>query len=211
MDEEALPDTKIEGRDGVARIEAFSDGVLAIILTIMVLELRAPEKDGLAALLPLWHTFFAYVLSYFYIAIYWVNHHRLFSHARVTTSQLLWANIGLLFTLSLLPFTTAYVGKLFSPFASAIYLAGLLAPSGAYFWLQRVIARTGAQDATSQTYHKATMRKCLVASAIYAAAIPLSYIAPALGLTLAGFMAMLWVLPWGPLDRLFLQSEIDAS
>ncbi len=194
----------IEGRAGVARIEAFSDGVLAIILTIMVLELRAPAEDGFAALLPLWRIFWAYVLSYFYIAIYWVNHHRLFSHARVVTNELLWANIALLFTLSTLPFTTAYVGRLFSPFASAIYLSGLLGPAGAYYWLQKVIRRTGAQDAASQTYHLATMRKGIAASTTYALAIPLSYVSPAISLTMAGLVALFWILPWGPLDRLFL-------
>jgi uncharacterized membrane protein len=200
-------DTKLEGRAGVARIEAFSDGVLAIILTIMVLELKAPAEDGFAALFPLWHVFFAYVLSYFYVAIYWVNHHRLFGHARVVTNELLWANIALLFALSMLPFTTAYVGKLFSPFASAVYLAGLLAPSGAYYWLQRVIRRTGAQDAATQTYHRATMRKGLAASAIYALAIPLCYVAAPIGLSLAGLVAMFWILPWSPLDALFVAKE----
>lgn len=196
-----------EGRAGVARIEAFSDGVLAIILTIMVLELKAPEQDGFAALFPLWHVFFAYVLSYFYVAIYWVNHHRLFSHARKVTNELLWANIALLFALSVLPFTTAYVGKLFSPFSSALYLAGLLAPAGAYHWLQKVIWRTGAQDEASRTYHRATMRKGLAAAAVYALAIPLSYVSPGIGLSLAGLMALFWMLPWGPLDRLFLGRE----
>ena len=200
-------DQPIESRAGVARIEAFSDGVLAIILTIMVLELKAPEQDGLAALFPLWHVFFAYVLSYFYVAIYWVNHHRLFSHARAVTNELLWANIALLFALSVLPFTTAYVGKLFSPFSSALYLAGLLAPAGAYYWLQRVIRRTGAQDAASRTYHRATMRKGLAAATIYALAIPLCYVAVPLGMSLAGLVAMFWILPWGPLDRLFIGRE----
>ena len=192
-----------EGRAGIAPIEAFSDGVLAIILTIMVLELKAPERDGFAALFPLWHVFFAYVLSYFYVAVYWVTHHRLFSHARAVTNELLWANIALLFTLSLLPFTTAYVGRLFSPFSSAIYLAALLAPSGAYYWLQRVIARTGANDAGAALYHQATMRKCLTASAIYALGIPVSYLSVPLAMSLAGLVAVLWMLPWGPLDRLF--------
>ena len=200
-----------EGHAGIARIEAFSDGVLAIILTIMVLELKAPERDGFAALLPLWHVFFAYVLSYFYVAVYWVNHHRLFGHARRVTNELLWANISLLFTLSLLPFTTAYVGRLFSPFSSAIYLAALLAPSGAYFWLQQVIARTGAQDAGARLYLRATRRKGITASAIYALGIPLSYVTVPLGLSLGGLVALLWMLPWSPLDRLFAGSAANEE
>ena len=200
-----MTDEKLEGRAGVSRIEAFSDGVLAIILTIMVLELHAPEEDGPMALFHLWHQIFAYVLSYLYIAIYWVNHHRLFSHARSVTNSLLWSNIALLFTLSILPFTTAFVGKhLSSAFASAVYLASLLGPAGAYYWLQQVIQRSGAQDAETQSYHRATTRKGLAAAAIYALAIPLCYVSSGIGLTLAGLVALFWVLPWGPLDRLFM-------
>ncbi len=201
-------ETKLEGRAGVTRIEAFSDGVLAIILTIMVLELRAPEEPGFSALLRLWPTLFAYVLSYAYIAIYWVNHHRLFSHARSVTNALLWSNMALLFTLSVLPFTTSYVGKqAFSSVASAIYLGSLLCPAGAYYGLQKVIRRTGQQDAASQTYHRATMRKGLAASAVYALAVPLCFVSSGLGLTLAGLVAVFWILPWGPLDRLFLRCD----
>ena len=196
---------EVEDERGVGRVEAFSDGVLAIILTIMVLELKAPDQDGFSPLFHLWPTVFAYVLSYFYISVYWINHHRLFSHARVVTNELLWSNIALLFSLSVLPFTTAYVGKhLASSVASAIYVGSLLAPAGAYFWLQRVIQRTGRRDATAETYHRATLRKGLVASAIYAAAIPLSFVSSGISLTLAGLVGMFWILPWGPLDRVFL-------
>jgi uncharacterized membrane protein len=196
-----------EGRAGLGRIEAFSDGVLAIIITIMVLELKAPDTDGLAALWPLWPTFLAYVLSYLYVAIYWVNHHRLFSHGRIVTNELLWANIALLFTLSLLPFTTAFVGKhLASSQATALYLLSLLGPSIAYFWLEKVIIRTGVHDAAAQTYHRATMRKGTAATIVYALAIPLSFVSAAIGLSLAALVGLFWVLPSGPLDRLFARA-----
>lgn len=198
----------IERRSGVARVESFSDGVLAIILTIMVLEMRAPDDDGLRALWTLWPIFFAYVLSYAYVAIYWVNHHRLFSHARVVTNELLWSNFALLFTLSLLPFTTAFVGKhLPSSTASAVYLVSLLSPSLAYYWLEKVICRTGEQDAASLTYYRATMRKGVAASIGYAVAIPLCFVSSGIGLTIAGLLAMFWILPWGPLDRWFVPRD----
>jgi uncharacterized membrane protein len=201
----STPDEKPEGRQGVARVEAFSDGVLAIIITIMVLELEAPEEPGLAALWHLWPTFFAYVLSYAYVAIYWVNHHRLFSHARTVTSALLWSNIALLFTLSLLPFTTAYVGRhLSDPIPTAIYLGSLLSPALAYFWLEKVIRRTGSQSAESRQYYRANMRKALVTALVYGLAIPLSFVSSGIGLTLAGLVAVFWIMPWGPLDRLFV-------
>ncbi len=133
--------SRTEGRGGVARVEAFSDGVLAIIITIMVLELKAPEEPGFAALAAPVADFFAYVLSYAYIAIYWVNHHRLFSHARIVTNGLLWSNIALLFALSLMPFSTAYSAST-SPSRArrALYALSLLLPSLAYRWLEGVIA-----------------------------------------------------------------------
>ena len=203
MDEPAL-----EGRAGVARVEAFSDGVLAIIITIMVLELHAPETPGLPALLGLWKTFFAYVISYNYIAIYWINHHRLFGHARSVTCGLLWSNIVLLFALSLIPFSTAYLGKhLGDPLASALYAMSLLAPALAYFWLLTIIRRTGLQGAASQTYYRAITRKGIAASIVYALAVPVSFAAPFVGVTMAGLVGLFWILPWGPLDALFIGKD----
>jgi len=128
----------------IGRVEAFSDGVLAIIVTIMVLELKAPEEHGIAHILQLWPTFLAYVLSYAYVAIYWINHHRLFSHARVVSNGLLWSNMALLFSLSLVPFATAYLGEHhFTRDATLIYLLSLLLPGLAYDWLHRVIRTLG--------------------------------------------------------------------
>ncbi|MBW8784209.1 MAG: DUF1211 domain-containing protein [Novosphingobium sp.] len=192
----------------MGRIEAFSDAVLAIILTVMVLDLRAPDEPGFPALWLLWPTFFAYGLSYAYVAIYWVNHHRLFSYARAVGGELLWSNIALLFTLSLLPFSTAYVGKhLLSPVAGAVYLVSLLSPSLAYYWLEKVICRTGEQSHSALTYYRATMRKCIAASAVYAAGAALSFVSPILALTIAGMVAISWILPWGPIDHFFLGAE----
>ena len=186
MPAETPADEPIEGRAGVARVEAFSDGVLAIIVTIMVLELHAPEEAGLAALLHLWPTFFAYVISYNYIAIYWVNHHRLFSHARVVTNSLLWSNIVLLFSLSLIPFSTAYLGKHFGdPLASSLYALSLLAPGLGFLWLETAIKGSGSQSTTSRAYYRITTRKGFAATLAYALAVPLSLVSPYVGVTLA--------------------------
>jgi uncharacterized membrane protein len=194
-----------EGSSGIARVEAFSDGVIAIIVTIMVLELKVPTGEGIAALLTLWPIFLAYVLSYIYVAIYWVNHHRLFSHARRVTNGLLWANIGLLFTLSLVPFATAYLGEhRFTRDATLLYLVAMLLPAVSYSALQAVIRRTGLQDPAAQQYHTATTRKGYAASLLYALGLPLSFISPWLGIACAALVALFWCLPSSNLDRLFL-------
>lgn len=208
MAEEEPFDTPIEGRAGVARVEAFSDGVLAIIVTIMVLEMHAPDAPGLAALLHLWPTMIAYVLSYSFVAIYWVNHHRLFSYATVVTNGLLWSNIALLFALSLVPFSTSYLGKHnFSLDATLLYLVTMLFPACVYHFLQDGIRRNGNQSRAAKTYHTATMRKGFAAGLVYTAGIPLSYVSPWLGIGCVALVALFWILPWSPLDRLFLGGD----
>ena len=195
---------EIEGREGVTRIEAFSDGVIAIIITIMVLEMKAPEEHGLEHLRALWPVFTAYVLSYVYVAIYWVNHHRLFQHATRVTNGLVWANIGLLFTLSLVPFGTAYLGEQrFSRDATMLYMAVMLLPALGYSALQTVIRRTGRQDSAAQDYHRRTLRKGLAAGIVYMVGIPLSLISPWLGVGCATLVAIFWFLPKSRLDALF--------
>lgn len=197
-----------EGKAGVGRIEAFSDGVLAIIITIMVLELHAPDETGLSALWHLWPTFFAYVISYNYIAIYWVNHHRMFGHARSVTNSLLWSNIVLLFTLSLIPFSTSYLGKHFGdPVASAVYALSLFAPSAAFLWLLMSIRRSGSQSEGSLAYYRATTRKCIIAAAIYATSVIIGVFWPYVGVSLAGLVGLFWIVPYGPLDRMFLRCD----
>jgi len=193
-----------EGRDGAKRVEAFSDGVIAIIVTIMVLELHAPEAPGLRALLGQWPVFLAYALSYAYVAIYWVNHHRLFQFATRAGNALLWANIVLLFTLSLVPFATAYLGKQhFSGEATLLYMLVMLLPSFAYNWLQRVIRRTGARTPEAERYHRRTLRKSMLASGLYLAGVAVAIVSPPAGLACAAAVALLWCLADGPLDRLF--------
>jgi uncharacterized membrane protein len=201
-----------EGTAGVTRVEAFSDGVIAIIVTIMVLELRPPEAPEIAMLWKLWPLFLAYVLSYAYVAIYWVNHHRLFGHVRGVTNGLLWANIALLFSLSLVPFSTAYLGEHhFARDATLLYLATLLLPSIAYAVLQRSIRRAGIVNRDTAIYHRATLRKGVAATLIYLVGIPLTFVTPWLGIACAGLVAVLWMLPWSPLDQLFLRDTPSAS
>jgi len=193
-----------EGQPGVGRVEAFSDGVIAIIITIMVLELKAPEEPGLQHLWALWPTFLAYILSFAYVGIYWVNHHRLFSHAKRVTNGLVWCNLGLLFALSLIPFTTAYLGgQHFSRDATLVYLASMLLPSVCYVPLQRVISASGSHDEASRTYHRQTLRKGVVATFIYILGVPLTFVSPWLGIGAAAVVAVLWFLPKSPIDDWF--------
>jgi uncharacterized membrane protein len=200
------PDAESEGRPGVGRVEAFSDGVIAIIVTIMVLELRPPVAEGIDKLWTLWPVFLAYMLSYAYVAIYWVNHHRLFGHATHVTNGLVWSNMLLLFALSLVPFSTSYLGEHhFSREATWLYLATMLLPSLAYAWLQNVINRTGKQGRGAEEYYAAATRKGVVATLIYALGMPLTFVSPWLGIACAVIVAILWFLPHSRIDRLFAE------
>src|SRR3954449_5960384 len=130
------------------RLEAFSDGVLAIIITIMVLELKVPHGSDFAALKPLLPVFLSYVLSFVYVGIYWNNHHHLLKAAHRVDGGIMWANLHLLFWLSLLPFVTGWMGENhFEALPSAVYGAVLLLAAIAYYILQnRVIAAAGGRD-----------------------------------------------------------------
>lgn len=202
------PSGQGEDRPGVGRIEAFSDGVVAIIVTIMVLELHPPIAEGMDRLWSLWPVFLAYVLSYAYVAIYWVNHHRLFAHATQVSNGLLWSNMLLLFCLSLVPFSTSYLGEHhFGRDATILYLVTMLLPSVAYAWLQRTIRYTGRQTDSAAAYHRLTLRKGAISSSIYLAGIPLALISPWLGILCAALVAVLWCVPRNPLDRYFTPGQ----
>jgi uncharacterized membrane protein len=199
-----VKDEDREGGPGIGRVEAFSDGVLAIIITIMVLELRAPEQPGLQHIWRMWPIFSAYALSFAYIGIYWVNHHRLFSHAKQVSNSLVWFNLFLLFALSLIAFSTAYLGiQHFSRDATLLYLASMLFPALSYTPLQHVIRSTGSKSDIATTYHRQTMRKGIAATAIYIVGVPLTFISPWLGIGCALLVAVLWFLPRSPIDDWF--------
>jgi len=134
------------------RLEAFSDGVLAIIITIMVLELKVPHGDSIASLAPLWPTYLSYVLSFVYVGIYWNNHHHMMHAAHSVNGTVLWANLHLLFWLSLLPFTTGWMGENhFGRWPTMLYGVNLLLCAIAYVVLQGCLVRYhGAQSALAQ-------------------------------------------------------------
>jgi uncharacterized membrane protein len=186
------------------RVEAFSDGVIAIIVTIMVLELKVPHEASLHGLLTLQPIFLAYALSFTYVAIYWVNHHRLFTHARRVTNGLLWSNMALLFTLSLIPFATAFLGEHhFESFSARLYLATLVLPALTYTIMQGRIELQSGHRKACQGYLAATRRKGYVSTVIYLASFALSFVHSQIALIGAVIVAILWIVPQTPLDRLF--------
>jgi uncharacterized membrane protein len=177
------------------RLEAFSDGVLAIILTIMVLELRAPNDASLYALMPLVPELLSYVLSFVFIAIYWNNHHHLFQVVRHVSGGVLWANAHLLFWLSLTPFVTAWMGKTnFDGWPVAAYGVVLFMAGSAYYLLTLSLL---AQQDKDSPLARALGRdfKGKASLVIYAAAIPLSLVEPRLACGLYVVVAIIWLVP----------------
>jgi uncharacterized membrane protein len=178
------------------RLEAFSDGVIAIILTIMVLELKAPESSDPGTLLHEWPIFVSYVISYFYVAVYWINHHHLFHRVKRVDLPILWANIALLFFMSLIPFFTEWMESTrLSPFPTAVYAATLLVAGGAFSVLDRVIARQGISEEELVRLRRAAQRKNLIAIGIYAVAIPVAFYRSVLSLALIFLVALLFAVP----------------
>lgn len=182
---------------GKGRIEAFSDGVLAIIITIMVLELKTPASAELGALRPLAPVFVSYVLSFVYLGIYWSNHHHLLYVARRVSGGIMWANLHLLFWLSLVPFVTRWMGD--SHFATGptmLYGVILLLAGIAYSLLQHAILRTDGAGSTLAAAVGSDW-KGRISLLIFAAAIPLALVRP----WIAGVLYALGVLPWLVPDR----------
>jgi uncharacterized membrane protein len=177
------------------RLEAFSDGVLAIIITIMVLELKVPHDASFGALLPLWPVFLCYVLSFIYIGIYWNNHHHLLHAARRVTGGALWANLHLLFWLSLLPFVTGWMGENhFAPLPTALYGVVLLMAGTAYWILAHVlIANEGTDSLLARAIGKD--RKGAASVVVYAIAIPVAFVQEWLAQVLYVAVALLWLVP----------------
>ena len=187
------------------RVEAFSDGVLAIVITIMVLELKAPHCVDLAALRPLLPVFFSYILSFIYIGIYWNNHHHMFHTVRHVSAGILWANLHLLFWLSLFPIATAWMGEnLAAPLPTAAYGCVLLAAAIAYYILQIAIIRSqGPQSILAAAIGSDWKGK--LSPALYLTAIPLAFVEPWLSNAIYIAVAGIWLVPDRRIERALKQ------
>ncbi|MGH2358871.1 MAG: TMEM175 family protein [Candidatus Limnocylindria bacterium] len=183
------------------RLEAFSDGVVAIIITIMVLELRPPEGATFGTLGELWPTVFSYILSFALLGTYWSNHHHLLQTAKTVNGLVLWANLHLLFWLSLFPFGTAWVGDTqFAPVPVAVYGALLLLAGIAYYGLVRALIRTPGQTPTLAAAVGRDV-KGKISPLLFAAGIPIALIAPLISLAIYVAVVVLWIVPDRRMER----------
>ncbi len=177
------------------RMEAFSDGVIAIIITIMVLELRAPHDADVAALRPLFPVFLCYVLSFVFLGIYWNNHHHLLHAIAHVDGRVLWANLHLLFWLSLIPFVTAWMGEnRFAAWPVALYGVVMLGAAVAYFILTRALIALHGRDSVLATA-LGRDRKGKLSLVFYLAAIPVAFVSPWISCALYVLVAVMWLLP----------------
>lgn len=178
-----------------SRLEAFSDGVLAILITIMVLEMKVPVESALHDLKLVYPIFLSYILSFLYIGIYWNNHHHLFQATKYVNGKVLWANLHLLFWLSLIPFASGWVGRTsFSAVPTALYGVVLFMSAVAYFILQHLILKIHGQDSV---LYKAIGKdyKGKISLVLYAAAIPLSFVSQWVSMAIYIGVALLWIVP----------------
>jgi uncharacterized membrane protein len=180
---------------GKGRLEAFSDGVLAIIITIMVLEMKVPHGDSLASLKPLVPVFISYILSFIYIGIYWNNHHHMLHAAKQVNGRTLWANIHLLFWLSLVPFVTGWMGEnYFTTLPVVLYGIVLLMAGVAYYILAHsLIGLHGKNSTLAEAFGRDW--KGIASVIIYAIGIGLSFIKPWLGFATYALVAAIWFIP----------------
>jgi uncharacterized membrane protein len=186
-------------------MEAFSDGVFAIIITIMVLELAVPREGDLAALLPVAPTFLSYVLSFVFLGIYWNNHHHLLQASGQVDGRVLWANLHLLFWLSLFPFATGWMGEtLFAAWPVALYGVILFFAAAAYFILARALVSLHGRDSTLATALGSDF-KAKISIVIYLAAIPLTLLNPWLSFALYVLVAVMWLVPDRRIERTLAQ------
>ena len=187
----------LDGSDRMTtdRINAFSDGVIAIIITIMVLELKVPHGTDLSAISPLLPVFLVYVLSFIVVSIYWNNHHHMLYLTARITGGILWANLHLLFWLSLMPFVTGWVGEnRFAPLPTAMYGVVLMMAGVAYYILSQTIIRTqGAHSKLKAAV--GTDTKGLISVILYLIAIPLAFVNQLLSDAIYVFVALMWLVP----------------
>ncbi len=183
------------------RLEAFSDGVLAIIITIMVLEMKVPHGADFASLQPVLPVFFSYILSFVYIGIYWNNHHHMLHTVQNVTGGILWANLHLLFWLSLFPFVTGWMGEnYFSAATLALYGSVLFFAAVAYFILQNVIIRSqGKESLLAQAVGGDIKGK--LSPVFYLAGIAVSFVSPIISEFLYVGVALIWLIPDKRIER----------
>ena len=192
---------------GRGRLEAFSDGVLAIVITIMVLELEVPHGDSLDELSPLVPVFLSYVLSFVYVGIYWNNHHHMLKTCSTVTGAILWANLHLLFWLSLFPFATAWMGENdFAALPTALYGAVLFMAAIAYVLLQQTIIRAQGPDSI--------LRKALggdwkgkLSPVLYLVAIAATLVSPWIAEAILVAVALIWLIPDRRIERVLPRDE----
>ncbi len=183
------------------RLLAFSDGVIAIIITVMVLELRTPQGSSPAALRPLAPIFVSYVLSFVNLGIYWNNHHHLFQAVEHVNGSVLWANLHLLFWLSLLPFATAWMGENnFATWPVALYGADLLLAAVAYNVLVRALLKLHGPDSTLAEALGNDF-KGKISIVLYVAALPLAFLASSLAAAIYALVAAMWLIPDPRIER----------
>jgi uncharacterized membrane protein len=192
------------------RLEAFTDGVLAIVITIMVLELKVPHGTGLEAVQPLLPVLASYVLSFVYIGIYWNNHHHLLHACHRVTGSILWANLHLLFWLSLVPFATGWMGENhFASLPAAAYGLTLLMAGVAYVILQqRIIAAEGDRSLVKRAVGGDWKGK--VSLVLYLAAIAVAFLAPWVSVGIYALTAMIWVIPDRRIERVLAEVPEEA-
>jgi uncharacterized membrane protein len=197
---------------GTGRLEAFSDGVIAIIITVMVLELKMPQGTDLSALLPVLSPLMSYALSFIYVGIYWNNHHHTLRAANHVNGGILWANLYLLFWLSLVPFATDWMGQTgFAAVPSALYGVVLMMAGLAYLLLQRAIL---AADGPDSVLAKAVGRdfKGKISAVIYAASIPVAlFVSPMLTQALFVLVALMWLVPDRRIEKALAEAEPEKS
>jgi uncharacterized membrane protein len=190
------------------RLEAFSDGVIAIIITIMVLEMKVPHGDTVNDLLTVLPIFLSYVLSFVYVGIYWNNHHHLLHATTIVTGAILWANLHLLFWLSLFPFATGWMGENhFSALPTALYGVVLLMAAGAYYLLQQAIIRSQGPDSILK---KAVGRdwKGKLSPVLYIAAIVATLLAPWISEGIFVAAALIWLIPDRRIEKVLPRNDV---
>ncbi len=193
------------------RLEAFSDGVIAIIITIMVLELKVPHGDSLDALVPLWPVFLSYTLSFVNLGIYWNNHHHMLHATRQISGNVLWANLHLLFWLSLVPFVTGWMGENeFAPIPTATYGAVLLMAAVAYWILLQTILRAEGPDSLLRTAVGSDWKGKL-SPIVYLIAIPAAFVHEAIAGALYVAVALLWLIPDRRIERVLSSDKTSRT